>query len=70
MGSKTMTKKDLKNLGFTEENGFLILDLKHDFTLMEGDKNGYLDVFELNHDTLRFNDIGVLKVFIEIINKS
>lgn len=65
-----MTKTDLKRIGFKKEEGYLTLDLDHDFTLIEGDKNGYLDVFELNHSGLRFNNIDDLKMFIQLINKT
>lgn len=66
-----MTKSDLKKLGFKKEKGYskLCLDLKHDFCLFEGDKNGYLDVFELNHDSLRFDNIEDIKLFIKLVNK-
>lgn len=64
-----MTKSDLKKLGFKEENGFLCLDLKHDLCLFEGDKYGHLDVFELNHDGLRFDNIEDIKQFIKLVNR-
>lgn len=63
-----MTKTELKLAGFKKEDGFLVLDLKHDFTLIEGDKYGYLDVFELNHSGLRFKNIDDIKTFIQLIN--
>lgn len=61
---------DLKKLGFIKLNGFYELDLKHGFVLIEGDKNGYLDVFEINHETLRFSKIQDLIDFITLINTS
>lgn len=65
-----MTKSDLKQLGFkTNFDGFLCLKLKHNLWLFEGDKNGYLDVFELNHGTLRFDNIEDIKQFIKLVNK-
>lgn len=64
-----MTKSDLKQLGFKKSNGFLCLDLKHDFCLLEGERNGYLDVFELNHYDLRFDNIEDIKLFIKLVNK-
>lgn len=65
-----MTKSDLKKLGFkTNFGGFLSIRLKHDLCLLEGDKNGYLDVFELNHSDLRFDNIEDVKLFIKLVNK-
>lgn len=56
-----LNKYWLLRFGFHLEDGYYCLDLDHGFTLQEGDKEGYFDVFELNHDTLRVRYIHQLQ---------
>ena len=58
--------QDLIELGFKKVNGYYELDLPHRFTLIEGDKNGFLEVFELNHETFRFQTRESVERFIAI----
>lgn len=64
-----MTKSDLKKLGFKKYSRLLYLDLKHGFCLFEGEGIGVLYVYELNHPTLRFDNIEDIKLFIKLVNK-
>lgn len=48
-----LTEEWLIKFGFKNINGFYEIDLPHDLTFIQGSKNDYFDVFEINHDTLR-----------------
>jgi hypothetical protein len=47
--------------GFKMVDGFLELNTSHNLTLIQGDKNGFFEVFELNHDTLRIKYVHQLQ---------
>lgn len=60
-----MTKAALKKFGFKKVDGFLELTA-HGVTLCEGDKMGYLDVFDLDNNTKRFKTInGIANYLVE-----
>lgn len=59
-----MTKRELRIMGFVNVDGFLELTLNNGKTLVEGDKMGYLDVFDLDDDTIRFNSVETLTNYI------
>lgn len=62
-----LTKDVLEACNFQTDNGFRAMDLPHDFTLLEGDKDGIVEVFELNHQTLRCKYLHQLQNLVFIL---
>ncbi len=65
-----LSQKWLNKCGFKKSNGFYELDLDHDLTLMQGDKEGCLDVYELNHDSLRVQYLHELQNLVFTLSKT